>query len=137
MKYKTLLRIASVLMLLHTIGHSIGALTWKEAPEPRLNPVISSMLSEKFVFLGTETSYGRFYSGFGISMIFVLAFVSLLLWMLSNNPVKNLLWLTGGLLASLAITEFLYFFPLPAIFSSVSALLTVAAVYRLRENEAG
>ena len=32
MKPKILLRIASILMLLHTAGHTMGALTWKEAP---------------------------------------------------------------------------------------------------------
>lgn len=60
MKPETALRIAGGLMLLHTLGHTLGALTWKQAPNARVAAVISGMQAEHFDFMGKPVSLGGF-----------------------------------------------------------------------------
>lgn len=48
MTAKLLLRIAAVLMLLHTLGHTMGALNWTKAPNPAMKQVIDGMLGNHF-----------------------------------------------------------------------------------------
>ena len=122
MKAKLLLRIASIIMLLHTIGHTMGALSWKTAPNAAVAKVITGMQSQHFEFMGRTASLGDFYSGYGISMIFVLLLVSILLWMLSASPVKNMLVALGLFLLVLAVCEYIYFFPMAAAFSLIAAI---------------
>ena len=61
MKPKPLLRIASISMFLHAVGHTIGALSWKQAPDPVIQKVVDDMISHKFIFLGSLRSIGDFY----------------------------------------------------------------------------
>src|ERR1700750_3002538 len=114
MKPKMILRIASISMLLHTIGHTIGAMTWKKDPDPAMQQVVDNMISHKFIFLGSLRSIGDFYEGYGITMIFVLLLMACLLWQLSITCVKYpdsaanlLLPISLGLLV-IALIEFKY-----------------------------
>src|ERR1700754_557316 len=84
MKPKMILRIASISMLLHTIGHTIGAMTWKKDPDPAMQQVVDNMISHKFIFLGALRSIGDFYEGYGVTMIVVLLLMAVLLWQLSK-----------------------------------------------------
>lgn len=122
MKAKLLLRIASIIMLLHTIGHTMGALSWKDAPNAAVAQVIAGMQSQHFEFMGRSVSLANFYVGYGISMIFVLLLVSVLLWLLAVNPVKNMLVALGLFLLAFAVCEYIYFFPMAAAFSLTAAI---------------
>ncbi len=128
MKAKLLLRIAAVLMLLHAIGHTMGALGWKKAPNNAIAQVISGMQNNHFNFMGRSSSLAGFYEGYGVSMILVLLFVSILLWLLSASPAKPLVMLTGLFLVGLATVEFIYFFPFAAAFSLVAGLGALMAL---------
>ncbi|MGF7079373.1 LIC_13387 family protein [Mucilaginibacter sp. UYCu711] len=86
MKAKILLRIGSVIMLLHTLGHTMGALTWKEAPNAAVKQVVDGMLNNRFDFMGRSASIGDFYTGYGYTMIGVLLLIAVLLWLLSTQP---------------------------------------------------
>lgn len=88
---KIALRIAAVLMLLHTAGHTMGALTWKEAPNSRVAAVVSGMETEHFDFMGRSLTLASFFNGYGYSMIGVLLLVSILLWLLSTEPNRRLI----------------------------------------------
>lgn len=134
MKAKLLLRIAAVLMLLHAIGHTMGALGWKKAPNNSIAQVISGMQNNHFNFMGSSCSIAGFYEGYGLSMILVLLFVSILLWLLSASLVKPLLMLTGLFLVGLAAVEFIYFFPFAAAFSLAAGLGTLTALKRDKES---
>jgi hypothetical protein len=127
MKAKVLLRIASGLMLFHTLGHSIGALTWKQAPNARLKMVIDGMLNDHFDFMGKSVTIGNFYAGYGYSMIALLLFITILLWLLSNELPFKIIFLLGLFLVVLGVLEFIFFFPLPAICSALAGLLTLTA----------
>jgi len=130
MKAKVLLRIASVLMLLHTLGHTVGAMTWKNAPNAAVKQVVDGMLGNHFDFGGKSVTIGDFYAGYGYSMIGVLLLVSILLWLLSAEPNKRFILALGLFLLFLAIVEFIYFFPLPAVLSLLAGAATLIAYGR-------
>lgn len=127
MKAKVLLRIAAVLMLLHTLGHTMGALTWKEAPNARVGAVINGMQNEHFGFMGRSVSLGGFFDGYGFSMIGVLLLVSVLLWLLAVEPNRRFMLVLGLFLLFLAIIEFVYFFLFAAAFSLLAGVSTLLA----------
>jgi hypothetical protein len=127
MKAKILLRIAAIFMLLHTLGHTLGALTWKDAPNAAIKQVVDDMLNKHFDFLGRSASIGDFYAGYGYSMIGVLLLVSILLWFLSTEPIRRMVLIMGLFLLFLGTIEFIYFFPLPAVFSLLAGVATLLA----------
>jgi len=124
MRPKLLLRIAAVIMLLHTAGHSIGALTWSQAPNDRVAAVIAGMQKEHFDFMGRSSTLASFYNGYGILMIFVLLLVSIQLWLLSGNRVKSMILTLGLFLFLTAISEFIFFFPLAGGMTFVASVCT-------------
>ncbi|HWZ03959.1 MAG TPA: hypothetical protein VNX40_10155 [Mucilaginibacter sp.] len=136
MSSKLLLRIAATMMLLHTIGHSIGALTWKTPPNPAVGQVIKGMEDNHFDFMGKSASLAAFFEGYGFMTILVLISVSLILWFISaegKNPftIKLITVLTVFLLA-MGTVEFIYFFPLPGILSTIAGICTLAAGFRMK-----
>jgi hypothetical protein len=116
-----------MLMLLHTLGHTIGALTWKEAPNARVGIVITGMQNEHFDFMGRSVSLGAFFDGYGFSMIGVLLLVSILLWLLAAEPNRRFILVLGLFLLFLGIIEFVYFFPFAAAFSLLAGAGTLLA----------
>jgi|SRR6185369_15941055 len=140
MKPKIILRIASISMLLHTIGHTIGAMTWKKDPDPAIQQVVDKMISQKFVFLGALRSIGDFYEGYGITMIFVLLLMAVLLWQLANTcvtypgPVAKLLVPISLSLLVIALVEFRYFFFLPGTLTGIAGILSFWSMLIIRKN---
>src|ERR1700748_1341873 len=128
MNPKILLRIASLLMFVHTIGHSFGALNWKNAPDAAVGRLISSMETTHFAFMGRSATLAGFYEGYSLTMIFVLLLVSVVLWLLSTALTEELsvrlLPLFTGFLFFLGIVESIYFFPFAASFSLLAAVCT-------------
>jgi hypothetical protein len=136
MSSKLLLRIAATMMLLHTIGHSIGALTWKAPPNPAVGQVIKGMEDNHFDFMGKSASLAAFFEGYGFMTILVLISVSLILWFISaegKSPftIKLITVLTIFLLG-IGTIEFIYFFPLPGILSTIAGICTLAAGFRMK-----
>lgn len=128
---KTLLRIASILMLLHVIGHTVGALTWKKAPNPTIQGVVNAMESNHFPFMGRSISLGAFFDGYGLIMIGVLLLLTSLLWL---QPDRKTILLLGLFLLFMGIIEMIYFFPFAAAFSLVAALLTLYAYFKWKPS---
>jgi hypothetical protein len=124
---KLALRIAAILMLLHTAGHTMGALTWKKAPNVRVAAVVTGMENEHFDFMGRSLTLASFFNGYGFIMIGVLLLISILLWLLSSAPVRSMILLLGLFLFFMAIMEFIYFFPFAAAFSLLAGISTLFA----------
>ena len=141
MKPKILLRIASLVIFLHAIGHTIGALTWKKDADPTIQQVVDDMISHKFIFMGALRSIGDFYEGYGITMTFVLLLVAVLLWQLSKFSVKypvptaRLLISISLSLVVIALIEFRYFFFLPGTFSMIAGLLSTWSLLFILKKE--
>jgi hypothetical protein len=130
MKPSISLRIAGSLMLLHTLGHTIGALTWKHAPNAKVAAVISSMQTGQFNFMGRSVTLGSFYSGYGFTMIGVLLLLSVLLWLLSAEPNRKMILPPGLFLLFMGIIEFIYFFPFAAVISLLAGIFTLYAYFK-------
>jgi len=127
---KLLLRIASAIVLVHNIPHTLGHANWKNAPEEANRRAIDAMISNRFEFMGRETSYANFYDGYGYGGTLTLLLVMVILWMISSNQstlTKQLSLATGLFLVAWAIMEYVYFFPLAAGFTIVAAVLTLIA----------
>jgi hypothetical protein len=131
MKPKILLRIAAALMLLHTIGHTMGALGSGMPDNPRIGAVLNGMRTEHFDFMGRSATLAQFFDGYGVSLIFVLLFVSVQLWMLAAKPVKQMLVGMGLFLSATAVCEYIYFFPMAALFTLLSAVCVWVSLLRL------
>ena len=127
MTAKVLLRIASILMLLHTAGHTMGALTWDQAPNGKVAAVVAGMKAEHFDFGGRSVSLAGFFSGYGFSMIGVLLLVSFVLWSLAAEPNRRFILLFGLFLMFFGSCELIWFFPFAAAFSLLAGLFTLIA----------
>ncbi|SHM40640.1 LIC_13387 family protein [Mucilaginibacter sp. OK098] len=138
MKPKLLLRIAAVLMFLHTIGHSFGAFSSKKAPNAAVAAVIKGMETTHFDFMGRSVTLASFDDGFAFIMILTLLFISILLWLLSaetgNSLSSRLVPLVAVLLLSMGILEYIYFFPFAAAFSLIAGLCTLISLFTKDAN---
>ena len=85
---KILLRVAAFVMLLHTIGHAFGHLTWKQASDSTKQEVINKMTQKQFPFMGSVRSMGDYYNGYGFASTIALLFVVFLLWIVSEQAIK-------------------------------------------------
>ena len=127
---KLLLRISAILMLLHTAGHTIGALTWRQAPNSRVAAVIKGMQTEHYPFMGRQISLASFFDGYGFTMIGVLLLITILLWLLSVQPNRGMILVVGLFLLFMGIIELIYFFPFAAAFSLLAGTLTLITLWR-------
>ena len=133
MTTKVLLRIASLLMLFHLVGHSFGQNGWKKNNDPVMREVAHWMTAPKFPFMGVSRSMGDYFDGYGYTASVSLALFAVLLWLASVKVVtqgrameKEVFVLAIALLSFSGI-EFLYFFPFAAIISLVAGLLTLVS----------
>jgi hypothetical protein len=79
MKPKLLLRIASVLIPLHALGHIYGFSGWKETTDPVKQEVISQMFGHSFEFKGSVRSLGEYYDEYGWFATIALLTIAVLL----------------------------------------------------------
>lgn len=139
MKPAILLRIAAIIMLLHTVGHTFGTLGWKKTTDPKKQEVISQMTDNNFPFMGANHSFGDAMDGYGFTIILALLLDSKLLWMMARSYktapqlTRNILIFLGVLLLLQGVLELKYFFPLAASFTLISAALTLIAVSQIKK----
>ncbi|HEY4335989.1 MAG TPA: hypothetical protein VGM89_08830 [Puia sp.] len=130
MKRSILIRIAAVLMFLHTVGHTFGVFGSKP-PTPAIARVLQDMDQNHFSFMGRSVSLGIFFEGYGVVLIVVLLFSSLVIWWLATQTESQLgsrlLLLSFLYLTVLALLEIIYRFPyfltVPAALCLLIALL--------------
>jgi hypothetical protein len=140
MKPKLLLRIAAILILVHSILHTFGFRTWKEAPDPVYKSVVDGMTGHKFPFMGAIHSLGDYYEGFGYSCSVALFLIAIILWFLSGetshsaNLSKKIIYAVGIALVAWGIDELIYFFPFAAIITLTAAVLTLASGFVMKKN---
>lgn len=128
---KTRLRIASVIMFLHAIAHTIGALTWKNAENPDMQRVVDGMVSTRQDFMGRAITLGSFFDGYGFVMIGVLLLVSILLWL---GPGRRTTLLLSLFLLYLGICELAWFFPLAAAFSLAAGIISLYTYFKTEHS---
>ena len=133
MKGPLLYRIASVLLLLFAIGHTLGFR--QTNPEWGVGSLIDSMRSIHFDAQGFSRTYWDFYVGFGLFVTVLLLFAAVLAWQLSGLPAGTLALMRGTAwalaLCFLAVTilSWRYFFIVPLGFSIVITVCLIAAAW--------
>jgi hypothetical protein len=139
MKPKLFLRIASVLIFVHAIGHSFGHLGWKKAHDPVQQEVISQMTEHKFAFMGKTRSMGEYFDGYGYACSLALFLIGTILWIVSADnsaSSKKIILAVSICLAGWGTDELVWFCPAAAIMTLIAALLSLLAFFNMRTKAA-
>jgi hypothetical protein len=128
-----LYRIASVLLLLFAVGHTLGFR--KTDPKWGVDTLIGLMRSIHFDAQGFSRTYWDFYVGFGLFVSVFLLFAAVLAWQLGGLSAERLALMRGTAWAlalcfvAVTILSWRYFFIVPIIFSIVITACLIAAAW--------
>lgn len=138
MRVSVLYRIASVLLLLFAIGHTVGFT--KTDAKWGVDTLVGSMHSIDFDVQGFKRSYWDFYVGFGLFVSVFLLFAAVMAWQLGGVPRPNLTsmqgiaWAFAVCFVGVAFLSWRFFFAVPIIFSVAIALCLIAAAWVLKRT---
>ena len=128
-----LLRIASIISLLFTVGHTLGGRKkWSPMGE---NDVLKAMTDVRFDAMGVRRSYLDFFMGFGWSISVLMLMQTVLLWQLASladpDPMRVRPMIAVNALATLAsgVIAWRFIFPLPALFAGALTIVLAAAYF--------
>lgn len=133
MKASLLYRIASILLVLFAVGHTLGFRRAK--PEWGLAPVLASMREIHFVVDGFSRTYWDFYVGFGLFVSVLLLFAALVSWQLGSLsaeallPMRIIVWALAVCFVVVTILSWKYFFILPIVFSIAITVCLIAGAW--------
>jgi hypothetical protein len=134
MKASLLYRIASVLLLLFAIGHTLGFR--QTNPAWGVGPLIDSMRSIHFDAQGFSRTYWDFFSAFGLFFSVFLLFAAILAWQLGGLPVeifariRRIAWAFAICFAAVTALSFKYAFTTPIVFSTMITMCLIAGAWR-------
>ena len=139
MSATVLYRIASVLLVLFAIGHTVGFVKFKPST-PEGVAVLEAMNNVHFPVKSAQFTYGQFYNGFGFFATAYLLFAAYLAWFLGNlasrNPeaIGSLAWAFVALQVTSMVLSWKYFLAPPVVFSGLLALCTGWAALLLQRS---
>ena len=133
MKASIRYRIASALLILFAIGHTLGF----RRVDPRwgMDTLIKQLRSTHFHVQGFSRTYWDFFSGFGFFVTILLLFAAIVSWQMGGLPresLSSMSLLTWGLAICFVIVTFLsyqYFFIVPVIFSGLITICLILAAW--------
>ena len=133
MKASLLFRIASVLLILFAVGHTLGF----RRIDPRwgIDSLINQLRSTHFNVQGFSRTYWDFFTGFGLFVTVLLLFAAIVSWQIGGLPRESLSamsLITWGMAICFVIVTFLsyqYFFIVPVIFSGAIAVCLILAAW--------
>ena len=132
MKAYIFYRIAAVLLLLFTIGHTLGFR--QSDPKWGIDGMVASMHSIHFDAQGFNRTYWDFFVGAGFSVSVFLLFATILAWQLSRSSANTLAlmrgttWAFALCFAGITVVSWRYFFTIPIVLSFlITVCLTAAA----------
>ena len=133
MKASTFYRIASILILLFAVGHTLGFRTTD--PKWGVDALVESMHSIHFTAQGFSRTYWDFYVGFGLFVSVFLLLAAVVAWQLGSLPAETLRgmrtvgWALALSFAAATILSWKFFFIIPIVFSAVISLCLIMAVW--------
>lgn len=137
MRTVTWLRSASILTLVHAIGHTVGGVYGTPAPGPQ-QTVIDVMKSSIFLVMGYNRSLWHFYHGMGLAVTILLTVEAWVFWLLGNVARDSdadlrdvLVIFVLGYLA-LAVNSLRYFFVAPVFLELLIAACLVMAILSIK-----
>jgi len=138
MKASAWYRIASVLLVLFAVGHTLGFR--QTDPEWKVDSLISSMRSIHFDLQGFNRSYWDFFSAFGLFFSVFLLFAAVFAWQLGGLPAEILLrlrflvWAFAICFAAITILSWIYAFTTPIVFSAAITICLAAGARRSAQS---
>ena len=130
-----LLRVASVLALVHAILHTIGSVLSK--PEPGTQAAtMAIMKASAFPVMGMTRTYADFYLGFALFVTVALAVEGIIFWQLATLVKSDAVRLRPVLVSftigylCYAVIAFTYFFAPPGVFELLIAGCVAGAIVK-------
>ena len=139
MKASLCYRIASVLLLLFGLGHTLGFR--QSDPAWGVDTLLSSMRSIHFDVQGFSRTYWDLFVAAGFSVGVFYFFAAVLAWQLGSLPAETLaamrvtVWALALCFAAITTVSWSYLFMLPIIFSIVITLCLTAAAWLSRKPD--
>jgi hypothetical protein len=136
-KASLLYRIASVLLLLFAVGHTLGFR--QSDPAWGVDALLGSMRSIRFDVQGFSRSYWDLFVAAGFSLGIFYLFAAVLAWELGGFPAERLIpmrvtaWAFALCFAAITVVSWQYLFVLPIVFSFVITLCLAAAALAFGE----
>ncbi len=126
MKAALLLRIASVLTLVHGVLHTIGGVFGAVAPGP-MQTAVTAMQTNRFDAMGVSRSYWDFVMGYGLVLTVKFLIEAVVFWQLGSLVkadglrVRPIVMTFGVGYLVYAVLAWKYFFAAPAVFEVLIA----------------
>jgi len=126
-------RLASVLLLLFTAGHTFGFR--QNNPEWRADAFLGLMRSIHFDAQGFSRTYWDFFSAFGLFFSVFLLFAAVLAWLLGGLPaetlarVRSIAWALAICFVAVTALSWRYAFTTPIVFSTLITACLIAAAW--------
>src|SRR6266849_2276178 len=133
MKASLFYRIASVLLLLFAIGHTLGFR--QNNPAWGVGSLMDLMRSIHFDAHGFNRTYWDFFSAFGFFFSVFLLFAAVLAWLLGGLPaetlarVRSIAWALAICFAAVTALSWRYAFTTPIVFSAMITMCLIAAAW--------
>lgn len=133
MKASWFYKIAAVLLLLFSVGHTLGFR--QTDPQWKVDTLIAGMQTVHFDVQGFQRTYWDFFVGFGLFVSVFLLFGAILAWQLGGMAPETLAmipavkWSLALCFIGITILSWKYFFLVPVIFSSVITLCLILAAW--------
>lgn len=135
MKRPLLLRSAAALSLLTCLGHTVGTFLPVPPDQTRMLATLDAMRETMVPMpVGAARSYVEILDGNNFCTSLLLGLCATLLFVVSSAPrdriVDRVVTVTALALLGISALSFRYFFPPPAIFTGLAALLAAASLLR-------
>jgi hypothetical protein len=138
---KLLLRIAAILIIIHSALHTLGFSGWKQAPDPVEHGVIQQMTGHQFPFMGATHSLADYYDGFGYACSIALFLIGGILLIvasdLSSNTAlaKKIIITLSIALLFWGIDELIFFFPFAAGLTLIACVCCLWSFYLVNSKK--
>jgi len=133
MKASLFYRIASVLLVLFALGHTLG---FRESdPKWGVDTLFGLMRSIHFDVQGFSRTYWDLFVAAGLSVGVFYFFAAILAWQLGGLPAETLslmrgtVWAFAVCFAAITAVSWTYLFILPIVFSMVITVCLIAAAW--------
>lgn len=134
MKPAPFLRAASVLTILHALGHTLGGVFGATPPGPQ-QTAVAAMKSNAFVVMGSTRTYWDFFFGYGLFISISFLAEAILFWQLASLSkadaarIRPLVALFCLVFLGYSILSWKYFFVVPFLLELAIALCLGAAFF--------
>ena len=140
-RYFNAFRVTTYLLLLYTLGHTLGALVSTPRFGPASDDVVSMMKSVHVTAQGADCTWYGFYRGFGALVSVYFVFSAVLTWCLGGMTVRErcpfapVVWALFASYVATAVITWVWFFPVPLLFSTAIALVLGHTCLRKEQEE--